>query len=396
MHDPDRVTSGPLAGVRVVELAGIGPGPFATMLMADLGADVVRVDRLVSSDRAAEAGSRDVVNRGKRSIAVDVRSEEGLRLVHGLVSRADVFVEGNRPGVAERLGLGPSECCGLNPGLIYTRMTGWGQDGPLAQTAGHDIDYIALTGLLWATGRAEESPVAPLNLLGDYAGGSMFMVMGVLAALIERERSGKGQVIDAAMVDGANLLSTMFTALSHMGHWDLTRRGANPLDSGAPWYDVYECADGRWIAVGALEPQFYRELVERVGFHPADPDHRFDQPGPDAWPALKAEWSRLWRTRTRDEWADLLATTDACVQPVLDWTERQTHPHAVARKAFVDVEGVVQPAPAPRFSRTPLARPSRPPRVGEHNDEISAQLRRSENAIPELTPEIHSSEGAFK
>jgi alpha-methylacyl-CoA racemase len=374
MHDPDGLTGGPLAGVRVVELAGIGPGPFATMLMADLGADVVRVDRPVD-DAAADFATRDIVNRGKRSIAVDVRSSDGLAIVRGLVDQADVFVEGNRPGVAERLGLGPDELRDSNPRLVYARMTGWGQDGPLAQTAGHDIDYIALTGLLWATGRAAEAPVAPLNLLGDYAGGSMFLAVGVLAALLERERSGQGQVIDAAMVDGANVLSTMFTALSRMGHWNLSERGSNPLDSGAPWYDVYECADGRWIAVGALEPQFYAQLVELTGFRSHRPADRFAQPGPPDWSALKQEWSELWRTRPRDEWTDLLSSTDACVQPVLDWAEREVRPHLIARGSFVDVDGVRQPAPAPRFSRSALASPRSAPRVGEHNDRVLDQIR---------------------
>ena len=374
MHDPDCVTFGPLAGLRVVELAGIGPGPFATMLMADLGADVIRVDRPVSSEAAAAVAARDVVNRGKRSVAVDIRTEDGLRLVRELVARADVFVEGNRPGVAERLGLGPEECRTSNPRLVYAHMTGWGQDGPLAQKAGHDIDYIALTGLLWATGRSDEAPVPPLNLLGDYAGGSLFLVMGVLAALFERESSGAGQVVDVAMLDGANVLSTMIAALTQMGHWNPERRGSNPLDSGAPWYDVYECADGRWIAVGALEPQFYQQLVELTGFRADDPGRRFEQPGPDAWASQKVEWARLWKARTRDAWAELLADTDACVQPVLDWAERENHPHLVARGSFITVAGVNQPAPAPRFSRSTLPTPSRPPRVGEHNDEVVSEV----------------------
>jgi alpha-methylacyl-CoA racemase len=248
-------------------------------------------------------------------------------------------------------------------------MTGWGQDGPLASVAGHDIDYIALSGALWATGRPDENPVAALNLLGDYAGGSMFLVMGVLAALL----SGQGQVVDAAMVEGAAVLTTMFTALAQMGVWNMAERGTNPLDSGAPWYDVYGCADGRFVAVGALEPQFYAQLVELTGYRP-DETNRLVQPPRPEWPAHKEEWAALWRTRTRDEWASLLAQTDACVQPVLDWAERLEHPHLVARGAFVTVDGITQPAPAPRLSQTPLGIRRQPPLRGEHTTEICAEL----------------------
>jgi alpha-methylacyl-CoA racemase len=386
MQHPGEVTEskGPLAGVRVVELAGLGPAPFAAMLLADLGADVVRVDRAVPDGLRLGTGERaDVVNRGKRSIAVDLKNPLGTDFVLGLIGNADVLIEGFRPGVAERLGLGPEECSARNPRLVYARMTGWGQDGPLASVAGHDIDYIALSGALWATGRVDEAPVAPLNLLGDYAGGSMFLVMGVLAALLEARSSGQGQVVDAAMVDGAAVLTTMFTAMASMGVWDLTSRGTNVLDTGAPWYDTFACADGKWVAVGAIEPQFYATLVRLTGFRAGQPDAHL-QPGSDQWPALKAEWAAHWRTRTRDEWAELLGGSDACVQPVLDWAEREQHPHLQARKTFVEVDGITQAAPAPRLTRTPLGIHRPPPLRGEHTGEIAAELGLSEEAVQEL------------
>jgi alpha-methylacyl-CoA racemase len=342
--------SGPLRGLRVVEMAGIGPGPYAAMLLADMGADVVRVER-PGGTADPDAAARDVVNRGKRSVALDLKSEAGVAAVRALLADADVVVEGFRPGVMERLGLGPDECLGLNPRLVYARMTGFGQSGPLAPVAGHDIGYIALTGALWATGRPDERPAPALNLVGDYGGGSMFCVFGIMCALFERVSSGQGQVVDAAMVDGVASLTTMFTALRAMGVWR-DERGVNLLDTGAPFYEVYACADGKFLAVGALEPQFYAELVRRTGFRDGLDT---SQGSPDSWVADKAEWTALFATKTRDEWAALLAGTDACVQPVLDWTEAQAHPHLVARSTFVDVAGIVQPAPAPRFSRTPGA-----------------------------------------
>lgn len=368
-------SQGPLSGTTVVELAGIGPGPFAAMLLADLGADVVRVDRTVPGGLQLGHGYRkDVVNRGKRSLAVDLKSPDGVGLVLDLVARADVLVEGYRPGVAERLGLGPADCLARNPRLVYGRMTGWGQEGPLAQVAGHDNGYLALTGALWAIGRSDEAPTPPLNLVADYAGGSMFLVMGVLAALLEARSSGQGQVVDAAMVDGVSVLTTMFTALSQMGVWDPTRRAANLLDSAAPWYDVYECADGRWVSVGALEPQFYAELVTLTGFREGQDESRFLQVPQDQWPALKQEWAAHWRTRTRDGWAALLGHTDACVQPVLDWQERTRHPHLVARGTYAEYDGIVQPAPAPRLSRTPLGVQGPACYPGEHTREVAKEL----------------------
>ena len=386
--------TGPLAGLRVLELAGLGPGPFAAMLLADLGADVVRVDRPVPAGLLLGTGARaDIVNRGKRSIAVDLKAPDGRDLVLDLVERSDVLIEGYRPGVAERLGLGPTPCLARNAKLVYGRMTGWGQDGPLAPVAGHDIDYVALTGALWATGRADERPVAALNLLGDYAGGSMFMVMGVLAALFEAQRSGTGQIVDAAMVDGAAVLTTMFTALAGMGAWDLTSRGVNALDSGAPFYDVYTCSDGRFVAVGALEPQFYAQLVELTGFRAGERD-RLQQPPQAQWADHKRQWETLWARRSRDEWAELLGGTDACVQPVLDWSERLAHPHLVARETFVEVDGVVQPAPAPRLSRTPGSVQGRPPHPGEHTRVVAAELGLTDEQVQLLLDRGALTEGA--
>ena len=387
MLHPVGVTAprGPLAGIRVVELAGLGPGPFAAMLLADLGADVVRVDRVVPGGLQLGTGERgDVVNRGKRSIAVDLKHPAGVALVRDLTVTADVLIEGFRPGVAERLGLGPEECAARNARLVYARMTGWGQDGPLAQVAGHDIDYIALTGALWATGRKDEAPVAALNLVGDYAGGSLFLVMGVLAALLEARSSGLGQVVDTAMVDGVSVLTTMFTAMAQLGVWDLGHRAANVLDSSAPWYDVYPCADGKWVAVGALEPQFYAELVRVSGFGEGQDDSRFLQAPTDQWPALKQQWAAHWLTRPRDEWSALLGHTDACVQPVLDWSEREQHPHLVARQTYVEVDGITQAAPAPRLSRTPLGIHRPPPLPGEHSREVAAELGLSDQDVEAL------------
>ncbi|SCG65262.1 CaiB/BaiF CoA transferase family protein [Micromonospora humi] len=361
--------SGPLTGVRVIELAGIGPGPFAAMMLADLGADVVRVDRVGGGGFGAFPG--DLLNRNRRSVALDLKHPDGQELARSLVAGADALVEGFRPGVAERLGLGPHECLAANPRLVYGRMTGWGQDGPLAHTAGHDIDYLALTGALHGVGRAGERPVPPMNLLGDFGGGGMMLALGVVAALHAVRGGAPGQVVDAAIVDGVSVLATQIHALRGLGFWQ-DPRGVNLLDGGAPFYDTYECADGRYVAVGALEPQFYAELVRLTGFPLAD-DEAPDRDDPTNWPALRAAWARLFRTRTRDEWAELLAGTDACVAPVLDWAEAPRHPHLAARESFVTPEGVTQPAPAPRFSATPTSVRRPPPQPGEHTDEVLAE-----------------------
>ncbi|MFI7079153.1 CaiB/BaiF CoA transferase family protein [Micromonospora sp. NPDC049903] len=365
--------AGPLAGVRVVELAGIGPGPFAAMMLADLGADVVRVDRATDVDPSAFGTAHpDLLNRGRRSVGVDLKSAGGREVVLALVDGADALIEGFRPGVTERLGLGPADCHAVNPKLVYGRMTGWGQDGPSAPYAGHDIDYLALTGALHGIGRADDRPVPPLNLLGDFGGGGMMLALGLVSALYAVRGGATGQVIDAAIVDGVAVLGTQIHALRGLGLWQ-DPRGVNLLDGGAPFYDTYECADGRHVAVGALEPRFYEELVRRTGF-PLPGDEAPDRTDPANWPALRAAWARLFRTRTRDEWAALLTASDACVAPVLDWAEAAEHPHLVARDTFVVRDGVVQPAPAPRFSGTPTSVRRPPPWPGEHTDEVLAEV----------------------
>ncbi|MCI2416700.1 CoA transferase [Saccharopolyspora sp. K220] len=336
-------TGGPLAGVRVVELAGIGPAPFSAMLLADLGADVVRVDRPTASDN-----THDLLNRGKRSVQVDLKHERGAQAVLALAERADVLLEGLRPGVTERLGVGPEQCWAVNPKLVYGRMTGWGQHGPLAATAGHDIDYIALTGMLHAIGRKGGPPQVPANLLGDFGGGAMYLAVGVLAALLEARTSGRGQVVDAAIVDGAAHLGTMLFSMLATGGWR-TERGTNLLDTGAPYYDIYETADGEYVSLGALEPQFYAELLDRLGLAGEMPD----RDDPANWPQLRERLADTFRQRTRQEWAEVFANSDACVAPVLSMAEAETHPHIVARETLVRRDGALQPAPAPRFSRTP-------------------------------------------
>jgi alpha-methylacyl-CoA racemase len=361
---------GPLHGVRVVELAAIGPAPYGVMLLGDLGAEIVRVDRASAArGQAGLEGSMLGLSRNRRSIGIDLKSGSGRDLVLRLLGDADVLVEGFRPGVAERLGLGPEECRAVNRRLIYARMTGWGQQGPLADRAGHDIDYAAVAGALHTVGRAHEPPPPPVNYLADFGGGGTFLAIGVLAALLERERSGEGQVIDVAMVDGAASQTAFLRGLLAIGAWS-TERGANLLDGGAPFYDTYRCADGRFLAVGALEPQFFAELCATLGLDPADlPQH--DR---DAWAGQRERLAALLATRPRDEWAALFEGTDACVAPVLDLVEAPDHPHNVARGAFVDVDGVTQPAPTPRFSRTPGGVDRPPPRPGEHTDEVLGEL----------------------
>lgn len=351
-----------MRGVRVVEIAGLGPGPFAAMTLADLGADVIRVDRPGGGWSPVPPG-HDLLTRGRPSVALDLKQPAGIATVLDLVERADVLIEGFRPGVAERLGIGPDACFARNAALVYGRMTGWGQDGPLAQTSGHDIDYIAVAGALHGFGRAGGPPQIPANLLGDFGGGGMYLVTGVLAALLEARTSGEGQVVDAAIVDGAAHLMSMLVGLSGAGLWS-DERGTNLLDSGAPFYDVYETADGEHMAVGALEPQFYAELVARLELH--DPPDRND---PSQWPALRKVLSDVFATRTQAEWTDVFAGSDACVAPVTPLSEAPEHDHLAARQTYAKHHGVVQPAPAPRFSRTEAALTSPPSRVGEHTRE---------------------------
>ncbi|MEV4006210.1 CaiB/BaiF CoA-transferase family protein [Actinomadura sp. NPDC049753] len=341
--------NGPLSGVRVIELAGIGPGPFAAMLLADLGADVIRVDRASAVRDGQTAGGTDFTNRGKRSIAIDLKSERGKEVVLRLVEKSDVLLEGFRPGVTERLGIGPDDCLARNPRLVYGRMTGWGQEGPLAHTAGHDVGYIAITGALHAIGRAGGPPQVPMNLLGDFAGGSMYLVTGVLAALLETRATGRGQVVDAAIVDGTAHLSTFIHGFLAGGIWE-DRRGVNMLDTGAPWYDVYETSDGRHMAVGAIEPQFYAEFLRRLGVDGEDLPAQYDR---ERWPAMRERFAAAFRTRTRDEWTEVFVPSDACVAPVLSLAEAAEHPFNTSREVFPELAGHRQPAPAPRFSRTP-------------------------------------------
>jgi len=341
--------AGPLDGLRVIEMAGIGPGPFCGMVLADLGADVLCIDRTGATHDAT-----DITARGKRFVAIDLQGAEGTEAALALIARADVLIEGFRPGVMERLGLGPRPCHHRNAKLVYGRMTGWGQTGPLAGAAGHDINYIALTGALHAIGRAGEPPPPPLNYVGDYGGGAMLLAVGVLAALHEARNSGRGQVVDAAMTDGAALLSSLFYGMKAAGRWS-NQRGENLLDGGAHFYDTYPCADGKFVAIGALEPKFFARLCELCGLEEALCAGQMDR---THWPMMKLRLADVFRTRTRDEWCDLLEGSDACFAPVLDWDEAPAHPHNQARGTFTTLQGVVQPAPAPRFSRSVTRHPA--------------------------------------
>jgi alpha-methylacyl-CoA racemase len=372
---------GPLTGLKVVEIAGIGPGPFCGMVLADLGADVVRVDRagnVQGGDPGLPPG--DLLNRGRRSIGVDLKSPEGVEVVLDLVEKADALIEGFRPGVADRLGIGPEACHARNPRLVYGRMTGWGQEGPWAPMAGHDMNYIALAGALEPIGRAGQPPLPPINLIGDFGGGGMLLAVGVLAAVFEAQRSGQGQVVDAAMVDGSALLMTMVHSFRHMGMWQ-DERGTNMLDTGAHFYETYETADGKYLSVGAIEPQFYDALLAGMGLDKADLPWQHDRA---AWPALKEQFAGIFRTKTRDEWMAIYEGTDACVAPVLSIPEALEHPHNVERGTFVEVAGVPQPAPAPRFDRTPAAVDSPPPHAGQHTDEVLAEAGFDEDRIAKL------------
>jgi len=354
--------SGPLTGAKVLEIAGIGPGPFCGMLLADMGADVLRVDRLQASDLGLPVEPKyDIMARGRRSIALDLKQPESIQTVLALAARADALIEGFRPGVTERLGLGPAACLARNPRLVYGRITGWGQDGPLAQAAGHDINYIALSGALHAIGRKGEAPVPPLNLVGDFGGGGMYLAFGIACALYEARASGKGQVIDAAMSEGAAHLMAIFYGRMAAGQWQ-DQRGVNALDTGAPWYNVYETADGKHVAIGSVEDRFYAELLQRLGLDPQTLPGQFEF---QRWPELRAAFSAAFKKKTRDEWCREMEGTDACFAPVLSLAEAPQHPHNKARGAFVDVDGVTQPAPAPRYSRTPGAIPRGAPRRGE-------------------------------
>jgi alpha-methylacyl-CoA racemase len=353
---------GPLAGIRVLEFEAIGPGPFAGMLLADMGADVLVVDRPDSTDLGLKRERwYDVMMRGKRSVTLDLKEKNAARVALQLISKADALIEGFRPGVMERLGLGPVLALERNPKLVYGRMTGWGQDGPLAPRAGHDINYIALAGVLHAFGRRGEAPVPPLNLVGDFGGGGMLLGFGIACALFEAGRSGKGQVVDAAMVEGASLLAAMFHGFLKVGEWS-EARGANILDTGAPWYDVYETRDAKYVSIGAIEAKFYAELLSRLNLRTEDLPGQYERA---RWPEMREVFARAFRTKTRDEWCAIFEGSDACFAPVLSFSESRNHPHNAARASFVDVAGVPQPAPAPRFSRTPGAVRGAPPERGE-------------------------------
>ena len=375
---------GPLDGLHVIELAGIGPGPMCAMLLADLGADVVRIDRLEPSGLGlAMAPRHDVNARNRRSVALDLKSPVGVAAALRLIERADVLIEGWRPGVAERLGLGPEVCHARQPALVYGRMTGFGQDGPLARAAGHDLNYIALTGALHAIGaRSSEGgkPAPPLNLVGDYGGGALYLAFGLLAAIFERQRSGRGQVVDAAMVDGAASLMSVFHGLHAAGNFN-EARGDNLLDGGAPFYDTYATADDRHVAFGALEPKFFAELARRIGLPETFVARQYDR---GTWPAMREAIAAIVRTKTRDDWCALLEGSDACFAPVLALDEVADHPHARARGSYIEVDGVVQPAPAPRFDRSVPVKPRRAPRLGEHTRELLAEAGLSDAEVDAL------------
>ncbi|MBU2548206.1 MAG: CoA transferase [Proteobacteria bacterium] len=352
---------GPLQGFKIIEFAGIGPGPFCAMMLADMGADVIRLERKTKpkSDRDPRT---EILHRGRRSVAMDLKNARAIEAVLKMIEGADAILEGFRPGVMERLGLGPDVCLARNPRLVYGRMTGWGQDGPLAQAAGHDINYIAITGALHSIGRTDQTPVPPLNLVGDFGGGGMLLAFGMACALCETQRSGRGQVVDAAMVDGASALMAMFYGFRAAGMWS-DRRGTNHLDGGSHYYDTYECRDGRYISIGSIEPQFYALLLEKAGLD--DPDFQV-QSDRERWARLKEKLVALFKTRTRDEWCEIMEGTDVCFGPVLTLEEAPNHPHNAARKTFIDLDGVVQPAPAPRFSRTVPQVQGPPPAHGQH------------------------------
>jgi alpha-methylacyl-CoA racemase len=374
--------SGPLTGLTIIELAGIGPGPFAGMLFADMGADVIRIERAQAVPTSPPARPNLTVSeRGRRSIGVDLKSADGVETVMKLIEKSDALFEGFRPGVTERLGLGPDTCLARNPKLVYGRMTGWGQDGPYAQAAGHDINYIALAGALEGIGRAGDKPLPPLNLVGDFGGGGMFLAFGMVCALLEAQRSGKGQVVDAAMVDGASILMTMFQTFAAIGMWS-PERGTNLLDTGAHFYDVYECSDGKYVSIGSIEPQFYAELRRLAGL--ADDGVWGSQMDRARWPELKVKIEEVFKAKTRDEWCALMEHTDVCFAPVLSLAEAPLHPHAVARKAFATVNGVTQAMPAPRFSRTSPELPPPAPHAGAHTDDVLAWAGLSPDEIGAL------------
>ena len=362
--------AGPLSGFRIIEIAGIGPGPFAAMMLADMGAEVVRVERAQAVREGASGAHWDVMLRGRRNVALDLKHADGAQALLSMVERADALIEGFRPGVMERLGIGPQQCLARNPKLVFGRMTGWGQSGPYANSAGHDINYIALAGALAHFGRAGEPPTPPLNMVGDFGGGGMLLAYGVVCALLETQRSGKGQVVDAAMVDGSAVLMSMFWAFKQIGMFDENARGTNLLDTGAHFYDVFECADGEWVSIGSIEPQFYALLLQKTGL--AGDAELAGQMDRAKWPQLKEKLAAVFRTKTRAQWNEIMEGSDVCYAPVLRMSEAAQHPHNVARKTFVEVGGVTQPAPAPRYSRSETSTPTPPAHAGAHTRAVLA------------------------
>jgi alpha-methylacyl-CoA racemase len=368
---------GPLSGTKVIEIAGIGPGPFCAMMLADMGAEVVRIDRRSS---AGEGSKYDVLNRGRRSLALDLKKQAAIATILRMVRHADALIEGFRPGVMERLGLGPDVCLERNPRLVYGRMTGWGQEGPLAQAAGHDINYISLTGALHAIGPAGGGPVPPLNLIGDFGGGGMLLAFGVVCAMLEAAHSGKGQVVDAAMTDGSAALMAAVYGIKARGGWT-NERGANLLDGGAPFYGTYQCKDGKWISVGSLEPQFYELLREKAGMAEPSVTDRWTK---ETWGNNRKKLGQIFKAKTQAEWCAIMEGSDVCFAPILDLDEAPRHPHNKQRQTFVDVDGVTQPAPAPRFSRTPGAVQAPPPKAGEHSEAVLRDWGFSTQEISDL------------
>lgn len=369
---------GPLNGYTVIELAGIGPAPMGGMILADMGAEVIRIDRMSAAGLPA---GKDVSARGKKSVSLNLKDAGGIETLMRMVENADVLIDPFRPGVCEKLGIGPDVCSARNPKLIYARMTGWGQEGPLAHAAGHDINYIAITGALHAMGRKDEKPVPPLNLVGDMGGGGMLLVNGILAALLETANSGKGQVIDAAMVDGAAQLMWMFHGFAAMGLWDVEQRESNLLDGGAHFYGTYECADGKFVAIGSIEPQFYALLKEHAQL---SEDEFGDQNNAALWPQMKAKLATVFKQKTRDEWCEIMEGTDVCFAPVLTLSEAPKHHANSARDTYIEVEGVTQPAPAPRFSRTPSQVKHAGPEPGQNTDSVLTSMGFGEAEIASL------------
>ncbi len=369
---------GPLNGYTVLELAGIGPAPMGGMMLADMGAEVIRIDRAAA---AGQPAMKDVSARGKKSVAINLKDPQGIETLLQMVENADVLIDPYRPGVCEKLGIGPDVCLQRNPKLVFARMTGWGQDGPLAQSAGHDINYISITGALYAMGRKDEKPVPPLNLVGDMGGGGMLLVTGVLAAMLEATNSGKGQVIDVAMVDGAAQLMWMFHGFEAMGLWDASRRESNMLDGGAHYYGTYECADGAYVSIGSIEPQFYALLKQHADLSEEDFG---DQNNAEKWPAMKEKLAQVFRQKTQAQWCAIMEGTDVCFAPVLSFVDAPAHPANVARNTYIDIDGVTQPAPAPRFSRTPSKVMHAGPASGQDTETVLAAMGFGEREIADL------------